>query len=158
MFSTVLVVCVGNICRSPTAEFLLRQRIHEKRVGKNEDASQARAIQVSSAGLGALVNHKADVIASRIAESIGLDLSTHIARQLDREMVHQNDLILVMEEAHIRSVEQLAPEARGKVHLMGRWYNNIEIPDPYRRGKAAYQRALDLIIPSAEGWVDRLVR
>ncbi|PJE78777.1 Low molecular weight protein-tyrosine-phosphatase Etp [invertebrate metagenome] len=148
LFSSVLMVCIGNICRSPTAEYALRQKLSEK----NSD------IIVASAGLHGLTGHTADESASRFAKTVGVDLSQHSARKLTREMVHQYDLVLVMEISHVKAVEQLAPESRGKVHLLGCWNNNIEIPDPYRRGDAAYQQALDLIVPAVDSWVVRLVR
>ncbi|WP_263322552.1 low molecular weight phosphotyrosine protein phosphatase [Endozoicomonas sp. Mp262] len=148
MFSNILVVCVGNICRSPTAEFLLRKKIQEK----------GSKINIASAGVGALVGKPAASKAAEYAATIGLDLSGHIARQLTREMAREYDLILVMEEGHIRAVEGIAPEARGKVHLLGRWHSNIEIPDPYRKGDQAFKHALDLIRVTVEEWVGKLVR
>lgn len=148
MFSTILVVCVGNICRSPTAEFLLRQRIQEK----------GGCINVASAGIGALVGKPANARAAACAADIGVDLGGHVARQLTREMVRDHDLILVMEAGHIRAVEAMAPEARGKVHLLGRWHNNIEIPDPYRKGDPAFCHALELICMTVDQWVSKLVR
>ncbi len=147
MFSSILVVCVGNICRSPTAEYLLRKQIEEKG-GK---------ITVASAGLGALVGKPAAPKATALAADSGIDLTPHIARQLNRDMVHNYDLVLVMEEGHIRAVEQIAPESRGKVHLLGRWHNNIEIPDPYQKGEAAYQLALELIETTTREWVEKLL-
>ena len=135
MFSNILIICVGNICRSPTAEYCLTQQLQQK-------GSQ---IKVSSAGLGALVGKPAAPKAIELASQAGLDLTPHKARQVTREMIKQNDLILTMEEGHTVAIEKLAPEARGKVHLLGRWQQQIEIPDPYQKGVAAYEIALKLI-------------
>ena len=146
MFNSVLIVCVGNICRSPTAECLLRQLLAEKKSN----------IQVSSAGLGALVDHPATSEAAELAQAIGVDLSQHRAHQLTRDMLHHNDLVLVMEQQHIQHIEAMAPESRGKVHLLGRWHHNIEIPDPYKKGSSAYKLALELIQASTQAWLPYL--
>ena len=146
MFSKILVVCVGNICRSPTTEYLLKQRFTA--LGKN--------IIVESAGLGALAGKPATASAQQLAAKHGIDLSPHIARQLTAEMIHQNDLVLVMEENHIKGCEKMTPAARGKTHLLGRWNNGIEIPDPYRKGDAAYETAFELIQTSVNQWMTRI--
>ena len=147
LFSNILIVCVGNICRSPTAEYLLRQQLEQK-------GSKA---QVHSAGLGALVDKPAAPKAIVLAETIGIDLTPHRAQQLTRERIKQHDLILVMEQGHIKAVENIAPESRGKVHLLGRWQQNIEIPDPYQKGMAAYELALELIQTTTEQWAQKLI-
>ena len=146
MFSNILIVCVGNICRSPTAEYLLKKQLEAK--GRN--------INIASAGISALVGKSAEKTATAMAAEIGVDLTPHKAQQLTAELVHQYDLVLVMEEGHIKAVEGIAPTARGKVHLLGRWHQNIEIPDPYRNGDAAFKHALSLIRLTVQDWVDKL--
>lgn len=146
MFSNILMVCVGNICRSPTAEYLLRKKLEEKN----------SAIQVTSAGLGALIDKPADSTATELAASIGVNLAPHRARQLTTKMVHNSDLVLVMEQRHIKSVEKMVPSAMGKVHLLGRWNSNIEIPDPYRKGQPAFEHALSLIQLTVNEWAARI--
>lgn len=100
MFDSILVVCVGNICRSPTAERLLQNSLPERKI--------------SSAGLAAVVGHGADATALLVAKSNGLSLDGHHARQLTRELCREQSLILVMEKSHIEAVTRLAPEVRGK--------------------------------------------
>lgn len=146
MFSNILIVCVGNICRSPTAEYLMRKQLAEK--GRN--------INVASAGVSALVDKPADATATKMAADISVDLRPHKARQLTASMAAEYDLILVMEQGHIKAVESIAPTSRGKVHLLGRWHQNIEIPDPYRRGDAAFEHALSLIRLTVNDWVAKL--
>ena len=99
MFSNILIVCVGNICRSPLSEFLFRQRLGK--IGVN--------ISVSSAGLGALVGQSADEKAIELMTEHGHDISMHIARQLSEELVKQNELILVMEYWQQKEIEKLFP-------------------------------------------------
>lgn len=142
MFNRILVVCVGNICRSPTGERLLRQ------LKPN--------LVIDSAGVGALVGKSADNMAFDVAKEYSLDLSEHKAQQLTREMCTQYDLILVMEKKHIASVSNIAPEARGKIMLYGQWLDQKEIPDPYRQSKEAFEFAYQLIEQSAKEWAKRL--
>lgn len=147
MFKHMLIVCVGNICRSPTAEYLLKKQLLEK----------GSSITVESAGIAALVDKPASLTAVTLATEFGVDMTPHRARQLTPELIRSHDLILVMEQGHIKVVEAMAPQARGKVHLLGRWHHNIEIPDPYRQGDAAYQLALELIQTTTQQWVSKLI-
>ncbi|MCE9679169.1 low molecular weight phosphotyrosine protein phosphatase [Shewanella sp. AS1] len=146
MFEKILVVCVGNICRSPTAEYRLKALLPNK--------------QVSSAGISALVDKGADSTATEVAAQHGLDLQAHRARQLTADLCHQADLILVMEQGHINAVTKLAPEARGKTMLLGRWLNTEsglqDIPDPYRQSKEAFEHVYSLIDAAAEAWAVKL--
>ncbi|WP_257284557.1 low molecular weight protein-tyrosine-phosphatase [Endozoicomonas sp. SESOKO1] len=146
MFNHLLIVCVGNICRSPTAEYLLKKQLQEK----------GATITVESAGIAALVGKPASPTAVTLAAEAGVDMTPHRARQLTPGLIRSHDLILVMEQGHIKAVESMAPEARGKVHLLGRWQHNIEIPDPYRQGDAAYQHALELIQKTTRQWASKL--
>jgi len=142
-FDSILVVCVGNICRSPTAERLLRQALPQKRI--------------TSAGISALVGQPADPSALEAAESHGLSLDGHEAQQLTRELCQQHDLILVMEQRHIDAVCQLAPAVRGKVMTYGHWLQR-DIPDPYRKSREAFDFTYELLTLATEAWVLRLTK
>jgi len=102
------------------------------------------SLQVSSAGIAALVGRPADPIAVALLAERGVDISEHRARQLTAAMVEASDLVVVMEERHVADVEALTPAARGRVHLLGR-FGRFEIPDPYRRPREAFEEALGLI-------------
>ncbi|QKJ87790.1 protein-tyrosine-phosphatase [Paramixta manurensis] len=141
MFNSILVVCVGNICRSPTAERLLRQYAPDK--------------HIVSAGVGALVGHAADRMASEVAQQHQLSLSGHIARQLAPEHCRESDLILVMERQHIDAVCQVSSAVRGKIMLFGHWISK-EIPDPYRKSEEFYQSVYQLLDQSAQKWAQAL--
>ncbi|MCM2377291.1 low molecular weight protein-tyrosine-phosphatase [Pseudomonas marginalis] len=145
MFNRILIVCVGNICRSPTAEKLLR------------NALASSAIEVSSAGLAALRDSPLEPMASRVLAEHGHAPGAHRARQLTSDAVSNADLVLVMEQRHIDEVLSLAPEARGKVFLLGKWQYNREIMDPYRQGKPAFVHAYALIEQATQAWARRLV-
>ncbi|MBY8948692.1 low molecular weight phosphotyrosine protein phosphatase [Pseudomonas sp. SH10-3B] len=146
MFKKILIVCIGNICRSPTAEHLLGA------------ALAPSGIQVSSAGLAALRDHPLEPLAGQVLEEHGHVPQAHRARQLDAGAVSEADLILVMEQRHIDGVLNLAPEARGKVFLLGKWQHDREIADPYRQGKPAFVQAYALIEQAAQAWAKRLAR
>ncbi len=133
MFERVLIVCVGNICRSPMAEGLLRARL-----------GAAGDDRVSSAGLGALEGRPADPKAVDLLARRGIDLSRHRARQLTPELLARYDLVLVMEEEHRRQIERLARTARGRVHRIGK-FAGFDVADPYGKPLAAFERALGLI-------------
>ncbi|MCG9698370.1 low molecular weight protein-tyrosine-phosphatase [Shewanella sp. Isolate11] len=146
MFNNILVVCVGNICRSPTAEYKLKALLPDK--------------HIASAGINALVEKGADSTATEVAAQHGLNLQPHSARQLTADLCHQADLILVMEQGHIKAVTSLAPEARGKTMLLGRWLNSEnglqDIPDPYRQSKEAFEHVYRLIDAATAAWATKL--
>jgi protein-tyrosine phosphatase len=133
MLDRVLVVCVGNICRSPMAEALLRARL-----------GHGPRFDVSSAGVSALVGRPADESAVALMRERGIDISAHRARQLTPQLVAASDLVLVMETGHERAVLDIAPQARGKVQRIGR-FGNFDVPDPYRQPRAAFLEALQLV-------------
>ena len=142
MFNKILVVCVGNICRSPTAERLLKK--------------YQPALTVESAGLGALVGKSADAEATRVAEKNNLSREGHCARQISGKMCRDFDLILVMEKRHIAALCEIAPEMRGKVMLFGHWDDEREIPDPYRKSRDAFEAVYTLLDQSARQWAQAL--
>ncbi len=142
MFNKILVVCVGNICRSPTAERLLKSYHPE--------------LTVTSAGLGALVGKGADAGAVRVAEQHNLSLEGHCAKQVSGKMCREYDLILAMEKRHISALCEMAPEMRGKVMLFGHWDAEREIPDPYRKSHDAFEAVYGLLDQSAQKWANAL--
>ncbi|MCG7536355.1 low molecular weight protein-tyrosine-phosphatase [Pseudoalteromonas sp. OOF1S-7] len=140
MFDSVLMVCAGNICRSPTAEYLLKSKLE----GKN--------IEVSSAGLTALAGKSADNMAQKLANEHGIDMSAHQGRQLTASVVSENSLILVMEHRHMTDLCGRFPQARGKTFLLGKWIGDKEIPDPYRQSREAFEHVYGLIESACSAW------
>ena len=112
-------------------------------------------MHVSSAGLGALVGHAADEYAIEIMREHGIDGAAHRARQIDGDIVKQNELILVMENWQKREVESLFPYTRGRVHLLGKW-DDVEISDPYKKPKKAFIDAFEKINNACDKWCNKL--
>ena len=135
MIQSLLVVCVGNICRSPLAERVLRRDFP--------------GLLISSAGLSAVVGAGADRCAAEVAGEIGLDLGGHIARQLTEEIGRAHDLILVMEAGHREEVTRRFPQLSGRTMLFDRWVGEKGIADPYRRPIEAHRVARDKMVEAA---------
>lgn len=144
MFNSILVVCVGNICRSPTGEKLLKKYLPNR--------------EISSAGLKALVGQPAETSACDVANQHELSLEGHQGKQLTATMCREYDLILVMEKGHIDAVCRLVPEVRGKTMLFGHWLERREITDPYHQSREAFEFVFRLLNESAQKWAHALSR
>lgn len=142
MIKSVLVVCVGNICRSPLAERLL--------------AAACPNLTVASAGIAALVNHEADTDVAEIAQDRGVDLHDHCARQFSQDVARDYDLILAMEKGHLREINKMAPTLSGKSMLFGQWSASQDIPDPYQRSKEFHLATFEKIHEAAHCWSEKL--
>ena len=110
---------------------------------------------VESAGLGALVGHPADDFAVELMRERGVDIKSHRARQLHPDMVSTADLILVMESGHKKVIDELDQAARGKVHRLGGW-RDMDIGDPYRQPREAFEEAMKDIEDGVADWVKRI--
>lgn len=144
MFKRVLTVCVGNICRSPTAEYLLQQHLI------------SRGIEVTSAGLGAMSDYPMDAAALGLLAEHGIDGAAHCARQLTPDMLREADLVLGMEKNHVATMMRLAPEASGKIFLLDRWVRGRDIPDPYRQQRDAFKHVYGMIEQGIDSWLHYL--
>jgi len=140
---SVLTVCIGNICRSPMAEGLLSAGLPH--------------LRVMSAGTGALVGRPADPAAQALMDARGIDISGHVAQQVSQLLCRQADLILVMDLAQRRYLESTYPFVRGKVFRIADTLAE-DVPDPYRQGDAAFERALALIDTGARSWIERVLK
>ncbi len=144
MFNSVLVVCVGNICRSPMGERMLRAHLPDKKI--------------DSAGIAALAGHAADQSASEAGAEKGVSLEGHVARQLTSEIGAQYDLILVMEPGHRAEVMRRWPQLSGKTMLFDQWIGGKGIADPYRKPMEFHREIRDRIDEAAAAWAGRLQR
>jgi protein-tyrosine phosphatase len=144
----VLMVCLGNICRSPTAEAVLRHRLAA--------AGLADRVEVDSAGTGGWhIGDPPDARSQHHAARRGYDLSGLRARRVAEDDFHRFDLILAMDEANLADLRRLAP-ARYAAEV--RLFAEVEVPDPYTGGAAGFERVLDLAEAAAAVWVEDLSR
>lgn len=141
VFNRILIVCIGNICRSPTAEYLFRR------------ALATRDIQVGSAGLAALVDRRMDDTALHLLAEHGIDGAAHRARQLTVAMLRGADLVLGMEKSHVAAMVGLAPEASGKIFLLDKWGEARDIADPFRQQREAFEHVYALIERGVSSWL-----
>ena len=110
---------------------------------------------VHSAGLGALIGHPADPISIQLMHDAGIDITSHIARQISSVHVAQADIILVMDHDQRRFIEARFPAARGKVFRLGE-DDKVDIPDPYKEGIDSFQHSLKLVRNGVFSWTEKI--
>jgi len=144
---SILFVCMGNICRSPTAEGVFRHFVVE--------AGLADKIEIDSAGTHAYhIGEPPDRRATAAAERRGVSLAEIRARRVCDEDFERFDHIIAMDEDNqMRLLEQAADEHRSKVALFLSYaaVSETEVPDPYYGGGAGFERVLDLVEEASRG-------
>jgi len=150
--TSVLFVCMGNICRSPTAEGVFRHHVNE--VGLSE------RIIADSAGTHAYhVGELADRRACAAAERRGISLADIRARRVSDSDFEEFDFIIAMDEDNQQRLLDRAPEEyRSKVRLFLSFasVSETEVPDPYYGGAAGFERVLDLVEEASRGLLETL--
>lgn len=150
---SVLIVCTGNICRSPTGEGVMRHFARERGL--------ADQVRIASAGTHDYhVGEPPDPRTVKHASTRGYDLSAQRARQVMNEHFHEYDYILAMDRGHLRILASLAPVgAKARLGLFleasARWKGE-DVPDPYYGGVDEFERVLDMVEEAAERWLDRI--
>ena len=152
---SVLFVCMGNICRSPTAEGVFRKLVQEEGV--------ADVFHIDSAGTHAYhVNNPPDQRAQSAAQSRGIDISSLRARQVEVSDFTEFDHVLVMDRDNYDALRFVCPKAHSHKlryfldyapHLKTR-----EVPDPYYGGAQGFERVLDMIEQAAQGFLQQVRR
>ncbi len=156
----ICFVCTGNICRSPSAEVILRARA--------EDAGLD--VVVDSAGTDSYhVGDMADERALRAMKAAGYDGSLHVARQFDEDWFAERDLVVALDRGHLRLLHALAPddEAAAKIRMMRSFDPDLEdldeddprldVADPYYGDDAGFTTMIEQLEAAADGIVDYLL-
>jgi protein-tyrosine phosphatase len=148
----VCVVCLGNICRSPMAEVVLRETLAEHGLGG--------LVVVDSAGTGGW--HQGGPMDERAAATLaehGYDGSSHRARQFLKEWYGQVDLVLAMDRENLRALRRLAPEG-ADVRLFRSFDpaapREAEVPDPYYGGREGFTEVLEMVRAASKGLSEHL--
>lgn len=150
----VLFVCLGNICRSPTAEGVFRRAL--------ERAGMADEIEIDSCGVGNWHIGKApDARAQQAALQRGIDISGLRARQLSEQDFTQFDYVLGMDQDNLRAMRELTPahsQAHVGLFLAFAGTPGAEVPDPYFGGDEGFEQVLDMIEAASDGLIRHLKR
>jgi protein-tyrosine-phosphatase len=138
----VLMVCHGNIIRSPFAARLVSQALDE--------ADGKRRVTISSAGLAATAGTKSPPAAMAVAARCRVDLTDHVARRLTREAVAASDVIFVMEVAQLQEIQRCFPEAGGKAFLLSCLAPDwpLEVRDPFAQDESVFHASFEHIAAS----------
>lgn len=148
----VLFVCLGNICRSPTAEGIFQRAL--------ENAGMSERVSIDSCGVGAWHIGKApDSRAQAAAKRRGIDLSQLCARQLTAEDFLAFDYVLGMDNDNLRAMHALKPdESNAYVGLFLEFSGTpgAEVPDPYYGGEQGFEDVLDMIETASQGLIQHL--
>ena len=152
----VLFVCMGNICRSPTAEGVFRHKVTARKL--------AHLIEADSAGTHAYhLGHSPDRRAQAHALQRGYDLGTLRARQVVEGDFTRFDYVLAMDwDNHALLESQCAPHARNKIRLLMQFARKFPdqqvVPDPYYGGAAGFEAVLDYIEDACDGLIDVIIK
>lgn len=149
----ILLVCMGNICRSPTAEGVLRYYL--------DLAGLAKEVEVTSAGThGYHTGEAPDPRACSAAQRRGYDLSRQRAKRVGSRDFARYDMILAMDRDNLAVLELACPrEYHTKLDLFTHYatrHRDEEVPDPFYGGPDGFERVLDIIEDAAEGLAERL--
>ena len=146
---SILFVCMGNICRSPSAEAVFRQK------------AKALSLTIDSAGtIGSHAREKPDHRAQKAGVARGYSFDKIKARKVTEKDFSSFDLILAMDEQNVKDLMKVAPSAyQHKVQLFLDYAENFEdseVPDPYYGGARGFQYVLDLVEDASDGLIKRL--
>lgn len=146
----ILMVCAGNICRSPMAEYLLKKRLKESGLGE-------RSLEVRSAGTKTYNGTFAGDQTIYVMQARGLDISRHRTRLIDEEILDWADLVLCMEGEQRDFLHQSYPQAREKVHLITDYCGGSgDIVDPTGRPTLAYEECARKLETLAQALLEKI--
>ncbi len=155
---SVLFVCMGNICRSPTAEGVFRDTVNQKKL--------LNSIHIDSAGTHAYhIGEQPDSRSQKTARSKGIDLSTQKARKAIGEDFDNFDYILAMDRSNYENLKDIRGELGAKkiasLHLFMEFtsvWENTEVSDPYYGGDNGFEQVFDMVQSASEGLLEHIVK
>ncbi|MCX7122949.1 MAG: low molecular weight phosphotyrosine protein phosphatase [Gammaproteobacteria bacterium] len=142
MIKKILVLCLGNICRSPIAEVMFQDL--SKKQGLN--------LVIDSAGLTAMVGSAASPHSVTVMAERGIALDQHVAKQVTEALVKQADLIFVMDDEQKKMLEQQFHQACGKTFRLGH-HSDFDIEDPYQKEQADFEESARKIEKGIHEWL-----
>jgi protein-tyrosine phosphatase len=150
---SVLFVCMGNICRSPTAEAVFRHYV--------ESAGLSASILIDSAGTHDYhIGHAPDLRSQHAAEQRGYDMSSLRGRQVESLDFERFDYVLAMDRANLAILQYLAPRGcKKQLQLFldyARHHKEREVPDPYYGGEQGFEQVLDMIEDAAQALLQHI--
>jgi len=149
--TSVLFVCMGNICRSPTAEGIFRHMINEQGLADNFsfDSAGTHAFHV-----GATPDHRSQ----EAAEARGIDISDLTGRKVTVSDFDEFDYVLAMDKDNLEILKELSPNAKsGQLKLFLEFANGLsydEVPDPYYGGTKGFEKVFDMLENASQGFID----
>jgi len=148
----VLFVCMGNICRSPTAEGVFRQVVEEQGLSD--------LIDIDSAGTHSYhIGSQPDQRAQLAARKRGIDLSSLRGRQVNNNDFNKFDYVLAMDSSNHADLEEVANGSADNLHMFLKFADNFseqEVPDPYYGGDQGFEHVLDLIEDASRGLLNHI--
>lgn len=138
-YNKILIVCTGNICRSPVAEKILKKK--------------KPSLEVKSAGIHGLKGRTIEKNGIDLLKANGYIETDHVARKLNNKMILDADIILTMENFHVQNLIKTYPESSGKIMLLGKWIDDLQIFDPYRKSSEVFVQVFRQIEESCDAWV-----
>lgn len=149
---SVLFVCMGNICRSPTAEAVFRHYV--------ENAGLSDVIVTDSAGTHDYhIGEPPDARTRRAAEQRGYDMSDLRGRQVEPDDFFRFDHVLAMDHANLAILHRIAPAGAPRARLFleyAQHHREREVPDPYYGGADGFERVLDMVEDAAQGLLQQI--
>ena len=149
----ICFVCLGNICRSPIAEVVMRSLL--------TDNGLTRGVEVSSAGTGDWhIGEGADERALAVLRRHGYDGSAHRAQQFVREAIADNDLVLAMDKSNLSALRRMAGDGeQDKLRLLREFdpdATGTDVPDPYYGGDEGFDEVLSMVEAACRGLLEHL--